>query len=65
MTNQEAHEQAAGMGLDDAFFAVSGIDPDAEYPARKPFERCGRCHMTGGANFGKCACPDGGIPDAR
>ena len=31
MTNREAHEEAAGMGLCDLFFAVSGIDPNAEY----------------------------------
>jgi hypothetical protein len=31
MTNREAHEEASGMGLDDSFFLVSGIDPDAEY----------------------------------
>ena len=31
MTNREAHEKAAGMGLCNEFFAVSGIDPDAEY----------------------------------
>lgn len=28
---------------------------------RKPFERCSRCYMSGGANFGHCACTDGGI----
>ena len=31
MTNREAHEEAAGMGLDDMFFTFNGIDPDAEY----------------------------------
>lgn len=31
MTNREAHEEAAGMGLDNSFFRISGIDPDAEY----------------------------------
>lgn len=30
MTNQEAHEQAAGMPLDPRFFELNGIDPDAE-----------------------------------
>ena len=30
MTNREAHEKAAGMGLDDMFFTFNGIDPDAE-----------------------------------
>lgn len=32
MTNREAHEKAAGMPLDDLFFSLNGIDPDAEYP---------------------------------
>lgn len=31
MTNREAHEEAAGMNLSDSFFAISGIDPNAEY----------------------------------
>lgn len=31
MTNREAHEEAAGMNLDDMFFRLNGIDPDAEY----------------------------------
>ena len=31
MTNREAHEEAAGMGLDLLFFSLNGIDPDAEY----------------------------------
>jgi hypothetical protein len=31
MTNREAHEEAAGMNLDDMFFKVNGIDPDEEY----------------------------------
>jgi hypothetical protein len=30
-TNRQAHEEAAGMGLDDAFFRMNNIDPDAEY----------------------------------
>lgn len=30
MTNREAHEEAAGMGLDDMFFRFNKIDPDAE-----------------------------------
>jgi hypothetical protein len=29
MTNREAHEEAAGMGLDDMFFRFNKIDPDA------------------------------------
>jgi hypothetical protein len=31
MTNREAHEKAAGMQLEDLFFTMNGIDPDAEY----------------------------------
>jgi hypothetical protein len=31
MTNREAHEKAADMAIDGMFFAVSNIDPDAEY----------------------------------
>lgn len=31
MTNREAHEKAAGMNLEMAFFTTNGIDPDAEY----------------------------------
>jgi hypothetical protein len=31
MTNREAHEEAAGMGLCQEFFVLNGIDPDAEY----------------------------------
>ena len=31
MTNREAHEEAAGMGLEGSFFAMNNIDPDAEY----------------------------------
>ena len=31
MTNREAYEQSAGMGLDDLFFIYNDIDPDAEY----------------------------------
>ncbi len=31
MTNREAYEEAAGMGLEDSFFAFNGIDPNAEY----------------------------------
>lgn len=30
-TNRQAHEEAAGMGLEDSFFAANGIDPDAPY----------------------------------
>jgi hypothetical protein len=28
-TNRHLHEEAAGMGLEDAFFRMNGIDPDA------------------------------------
>ena len=31
MTNREAYEQEAGIGLDDLFFIYNDIDPDAEY----------------------------------
>lgn len=31
MTNREAHEEAAGMSLDDRFFIFNDMDPDAEY----------------------------------
>lgn len=31
MTNREAHEEAAGMGLEGSFFSMNNIDPDAEY----------------------------------
>lgn len=30
MTNREVYEEAAGMGLEDSFFWMNGIDPDAE-----------------------------------
>lgn len=30
-TNRQAHEDAAGMNLEDSFFKVNGIDPDAPY----------------------------------
>jgi hypothetical protein len=31
LTNREAHEAAAGMGIDTGFFVFNGIDPDAEF----------------------------------
>ena len=31
-TNRQAHEEAAGMGLEYAFFKLNGIDPDAPAP---------------------------------
>lgn len=39
-TNREAHEEAAGMGLDGSFFAVNGIDPNAPYDSEKDGLRC-------------------------
>jgi hypothetical protein len=36
MTNREAHEEAAGYGLDGLFFMINGIDPDAEYHPEPP-----------------------------
>lgn len=30
MTNREAHEEAAGMGLCESFFIYNNIDPNAE-----------------------------------
>jgi hypothetical protein len=40
MNNRQAHEEAAGMGLDDMFFRMNRIDPDAEYiPNRPKIER--------------------------
>jgi hypothetical protein len=35
MTNREAHEEAAGMGLEPAFFEFNKIDPNAEYVENK------------------------------
>lgn len=34
MTNREAHEEAAGMGLDDMFFRFNRINPDEEYKGK-------------------------------
>ena len=45
-TNREVHEDAAGMGLDNSYFASQGIDPDEEYHktrshnAAKALEKC-------------------------
>jgi hypothetical protein len=36
MTNREAHEEAAGMGLCNEFFIFNRIDPDAEYKEEEP-----------------------------
>jgi hypothetical protein len=36
MTKREAHEKAAGMGLDDMFFRFNGIDPGAEAEEATP-----------------------------
>ena len=40
MTNREAYEQEAGMGLDDLFFIYNDIDPDAEYKEYIDNENC-------------------------
>ena len=29
ITNRQAHEEAAGYNLDNTFFSINGIDPDA------------------------------------
>lgn len=34
ITNRQAHEEAAGMGLCDEFFTLNHIDPDAPYHPR-------------------------------
>ena len=45
-TNREVHEDAAGMGLDNSYFASQGIDPDEAYHktrshnAAKALEKC-------------------------
>jgi hypothetical protein len=31
MTNRQAYEEAAGYNLDNLFFMLNDIDPDAEY----------------------------------
>ena len=31
MTNREAHEEAAGMPLEDSYFTINGIDPAADF----------------------------------
>lgn len=31
MTNRQVYEEAAEMGLEDMFFKMNGIDPNAEY----------------------------------
>ena len=33
MTNREAYEEAAGMGLEDLFFIINNIDPNGEFSA--------------------------------
>ena len=47
MTNREAHEEAAGMGLDDLFFIFNNINPDGEYLICEKYP-----HSKG------CKCPD-------
>lgn len=36
MTNREAHEEAAGMGLCSEFFVINNLDPDAPYAGQEP-----------------------------
>lgn len=31
MTNREVYEKAAGYGLEEIFFIINGINPNAEY----------------------------------
>lgn len=45
MTNREAHELAAGMGLDDMFFSMNGIDPDGICPECQKCA-CNSCQDT-------------------
>lgn len=47
-TNREAHEEAAGMGLEDAFFRFNKIDPDATALGEviDPIARCPHCNTT-------------------
>ena len=47
ITNRQAHEDAAGMGLDVGFFVFNGINPHGEEdcpgcPKCKPCPECGR-----------------------
>jgi hypothetical protein len=52
MTNREAHEKAAGMGLDDMFFSFNNMDPDAECIEYKvPNE----CYEDYGADLDGCS----------
>jgi hypothetical protein len=55
MTNREAHEEAAGMGLEDAFFRFNKIDPDApaERVALKDAVECLEAFGIGLAAEGK------------
>lgn len=47
MTNREAHERAAGMGLDPMFFRWNDIDPNAEYDSKTdPLEVCEPSPLT-------------------
>lgn len=43
MTNREAHELEAGMSLEDMFFKMNGIDPDAVCDECKKCS-CNSCH---------------------
>lgn len=46
MTNREAHEEAAGMNLENIFFELSGIDPDGDYCEDEELE-CVICAGSG------------------
>lgn len=45
MTNREVHELAAGMGLEDMFFRMNNIDPDAVCNECKDCS-CNKCEDT-------------------
>lgn len=51
MTNREAHEEATGMNLDPMFFALNGIDPDAEYQGKVPQQ----CYKEYGQDLDGCS----------
>jgi hypothetical protein len=52
MTNREAHEEAAGMGLDGLFFELNKIDPNAEC-----IEDCAAEHSGSGRTANNTARP--------
>lgn len=67
MTNREAHEEAAGMGLDPLFFTHNGIDPDGD-----AFKSCDNCnkvyereYSNGGKHYNQWRRVDAGLaPDS-